>query len=458
MAPRTHLTDLGSIACEELSELGAGKEGWLDTPNLSAAIDSSSLALANRSLVLLLDWRGNCDLINSPIKIKPSLSPIEGDITAVQCLDFHDFRVLALGTSNGYLLIYSLEGDLIHKQMIYPSRILRLRVRGTWNALTPFSSSDELCVVMPGVIARFDGSDFQTLLQQWFQETESQFWDQRRQKREIDDMVYSYKRLPYQLWNVSKYGLCADAAITGVMPPPLMELQVNPSLLYDVSIKALNMCCFYCGQSSERYFCAVTIGEDAVISAYRLSEDRNRSLVGTILSKVVPAAFSTLSSFSKMIWRSGQDSSKEKPQSFAKASSLTCLKDHPRKGEKLTLSPGGRLAAITDSFGRILLLDTQALLVVRIWKGYRDANCLFMEMLVSKDTTSSSTAVAEHSKSDYCLCLAIHAPRKGIIEVWQMRIGPRLIAIRCAKGLWEISKKAIVYGFWELENALGGHS
>ncbi|KAK9088903.1 hypothetical protein Scep_027985 [Stephania cephalantha] len=419
MAPRTHLTDLGCIACEELSELGAGKEGWLDTPNLSAAIDSSSLALANRSLVLLLNWRGNCDLINSPIKIKPSLSPIEGDITAIEKLFVVNIdKPILLTVEVGKLFDF---GELnyvcfgfLGTQMIYPSRILRLRVRGTWNSLTPFSSSDELCVVMPGVIARFDGSDFQTLLQQWFQETESQFWDQRRQKREIDDMVYSYKRLPYQLWNVSKYGLCADAAITGVMPPPLMELQ-----------------------SSERYFCAVTIGEDAVISAYRLSEDRNRSLVGTILSKVVPAAFSTLSSFSKMIWRSEACFITWKLiplNDTLAASSLTCLKDHPRKGEKLTLSPGGRLAAITDSFGRILLLDTQALLVVRIWKGYRDANCLFMEMLVNKDTTSSSTAVAEHSKSDYCLCLAIHAPRKGIIEVWQMRIGPRLIAIRCAKG------------------------
>lgn len=50
------------------------------------------------------------------------------------------------------------------------------------------------------------------------------------------------------------------------------------------------------------------------------------------------------------------------------ASPLTCFKDHPRKGEKLTLSPSGTLAAITDSLGRILLLDTQALVVVRLWK------------------------------------------------------------------------------------------
>jgi len=140
---------------------------------------------------------------------------------------------------------------------------------------------------------------------------------------------------------------------------------------------------------------------------------------------------------------------------FNAASPLTCIKDHPRKGEKLTLSPSGTLAAITDSLGRILLLDTQALVVVRLWKvyffktfgpksvtfpppknlqikkalyslnikfsilqGYRDASCLFMEMLVNKDLASSSSTSYEPMKSDYCLCLAIHAPRKGIIEVW----------------------------------------
>lgn len=49
---------------------------------------------------------------------------------------------------------------------------------------------------------------------------------------------------------------------------------------------------------------------------------------------------------------------------------LTCLKDHPRRGEKLTLSPSGTLAAITDSLGRIMLLDTRALVVVRLWKVF----------------------------------------------------------------------------------------
>lgn len=420
MKRRSYKKELGCIACKELGEVGAGKPGWVvDNPNLLSAIDNHSILLANRSTILLLSW--SSDSSQSPIRIRPDLSPIESEfISAVEWLVFDEIRVIVAGTSSGYLLIYSLRAELIHRQMIYPGRVLKLRVRGTKKDLIQdnSSSSEEFCLIMPGVIARFDGSVVQNMLQKWFEEAHAQLWNQKQKGQDSEDFDNSQQKLPYQLWNIGKYGTCADAAITGIMPPPLMEQQ-----------------------SSQRYYCAVAVGDDAVISAYRLSENKGRSLVGAILSKVVPATFSTIASFSKLIWRSEHTSPvkspkklEQKPQPFARASPLTCIKDHPRKGEKLTLSPSGTLAAITDSLGRILLLDTQALVVVRLWKGYRDASCLFMEMLVNKDLASSSSTSYESMKSDYCLCLAIHAPRKGIIEIWQMRTGPRLRTISCAKG------------------------
>lgn len=65
------------------------------------------------------------------------------------------------------------------------------------------------------------------MLHRWFQETHTQFWDQKPKKGDLEAQETPYGRLPFQLWNVSKYGSCADAAITGMMPPPLMELQVQ---------------------------------------------------------------------------------------------------------------------------------------------------------------------------------------------------------------------------------------
>lgn len=224
MAKRIHLTELGCIACEELTELGAGKEGWLvNNPNLLSALDSHSLALANRFLILIVNW-GDPDAPR--VKIRPDLSPIEAEsITAIEWLVFDDVRVVVAGTSCGYLLVYSVTGDLIHKQIVHQSRILKIRVRGTKKDLMQETSSEEICIVLPGVIARFDGSNIQSMVQKWVQEKNSNFWDQKNRKGDAEDTGSLYQRLPYQIWNVNKNGVCVDATVTGVMPPPLLELQ-----------------------------------------------------------------------------------------------------------------------------------------------------------------------------------------------------------------------------------------
>ncbi|CAM8935070.1 unnamed protein product [Rhodiola kirilowii] len=49
MARRASTTPIGSIAGGDLSEVGAGKEGWLvSNPNLLTALDTHYLAIANK--------------------------------------------------------------------------------------------------------------------------------------------------------------------------------------------------------------------------------------------------------------------------------------------------------------------------------------------------------------------------------------------------------------------------
>lgn len=118
MSRRNHLTDLGTIATVDLTELGAGKEGWLDNPNLICALDTNSLAIANRYSLLILELSHPSSPVTFRVKIRPNLSPIEAEyVSAVEWLVFDDIRVIAIGTSCGYLLIYSLSADLIHKQV-----------------------------------------------------------------------------------------------------------------------------------------------------------------------------------------------------------------------------------------------------------------------------------------------------------------------------------------------------
>lgn len=71
----------------------------------------------------------------------------------------------------------------------------------------------------------FRGNVAQSLLQKWFDGMRQNTWESRILKE--DGQADSYGRISYQLWNVSKFGLCTDAAITGMMAPPLLELPVR---------------------------------------------------------------------------------------------------------------------------------------------------------------------------------------------------------------------------------------
>lgn len=48
-------------------------------------------------------------------------------------------------------------------QIVNHGKILKIRVRGIKQDLTQDTSSEEVCIVMPGVVARFDGSDIKVL-------------------------------------------------------------------------------------------------------------------------------------------------------------------------------------------------------------------------------------------------------------------------------------------------------
>lgn len=63
------------------------------------------------------------------------------------------------------------------------------------------------------------------MVQKWSDEAGSRVWKKRFQD-ENEEEESNFSTVPFQLWNVNKFGSCADAAIVGLMPPPLLELQV----------------------------------------------------------------------------------------------------------------------------------------------------------------------------------------------------------------------------------------
>ncbi|KAH8861351.1 Rab3 GTPase-activating protein non-catalytic subunit [Schistosoma japonicum] len=96
----------------------------------------------------------------------------------------------------------------------------------------------------------------------------------------------------------------------------------------------------------------------------------------------------------------------------------------------VAVSPDHHWLAIPDSLGRVLLVDVYKERVVRMWKGYRDAEVAFLEVCDS-ETPSIGYCNQSHNPVRKTLCLLIHAPHLHSLELWCLIHGPRIV-------LWDV--------------------
>lgn len=96
--------------------------------------------------------------------------------------------------------------------------------------------------------------------------------------------------------------------------------------------------------------------------------------------------------------------------------------DDHRTGQRIWLSPYNRLAAIADNLGRIILVDCMHNVIIRVWKGYRDAQCSFMKIDEKLSKNSSQ------QKRRHALFIAIYSPKRSTVDIWNVERGKKLAA------------------------------
>ena len=100
------------------------------------------------------------------------------------------------------------------------------------------------------------------------------------------------------------------------------------------------------------------------------------------------------------------------------------LHDMPRKVESCSVDPDGNLAALADNLGRVLLIDLSTKQVVRMWKGFRDASCYWLEAPQQEDSGSTMKSA---------MYLVIHSRQRRVVEVWRARHGSRLCSVQVGR-------------------------
>lgn len=103
------------------------------------------------------------------------------------------------------------------------------------------------------------------------------------------------------------------------------------------------------------------------------------------------------------------------------------LCDAQRNAMNVYLAPGCQLAAVTDTLGRVILVDCTRAIALRVWKGYREAQCSFIEVAEKSDKTS------QKKDRRHALFLVIFAPRRSVLEIWPLQRGAKTAAFSASK-------------------------
>lgn len=102
------------------------------------------------------------------------------------------------------------------------------------------------------------------------------------------------------------------------------------------------------------------------------------------------------------------------------------LSDLRRTALNIILSPDHKLAAVSDDLGRVLLVDTHKGVTLRIFKGFREAQCCFVQVPDERKSKHRSYVKA-------ALFLVIYSAKKGTVEIFSLQDGNKIVTFTASK-------------------------
>uniref|UniRef100_A0A8C9B3G0 RAB3 GTPase activating non-catalytic protein subunit 2 n=1 Tax=Phocoena sinus TaxID=42100 RepID=A0A8C9B3G0_PHOSS len=342
-----------------------------------------------------------------------------------------DWTCIVVGFTSGYVRFYTESGVLLLSQLLNEDPVLQLKCRTYEIPRHPgvTEQNEELSILYPAAIVTIDGfSLFQSL---------------RACRNQVAKAAASGNEniqpppLAYKKWGLQDIDTIIDHASIGIMTlSPFDQMKTASNIGgYNAAIK----------NSPPAMSQYITVGSNPFTGFFYALEGSTQPLLShvalAVASKLTSALFNAASGW--LGWKSKHEEEavqKQKPK-VEPATPLAVrfgLPDSRRHGESICLSPCNTLAAVTDDFGRIILLDVARGIAIRMWKGYRDAQTGWIQIVEDlhervPEKVDFSPFGSPQGPSRVAQFLVIYAPRRGILEVWSTQQGPRVGAFNVGK-------------------------
>ncbi|XP_043367671.1 rab3 GTPase-activating protein non-catalytic subunit isoform X3 [Dermochelys coriacea] len=400
---------------EEESACKTQTSYWLQdcVLSLSPANDLMVIAREQKAVFLVPKWKYSDkgkEEMQYAVGWSGSLNVEEGEcVSSALCIPLAsqkrsstgrpDWTCIVVGFTSGYVRFYTETGVLLLAQLLNEDPVLQLKCRTYEVPRHPgvTEQNEELSILYPAAVVTIDGfSLFQSLR------------------------------------------ACRNQVARGIMTlSPFDQMKTASNIGgYNAAIK----------NSPPTMSQHVTVGSNPFTGFFYALEGSTQPLLShvalAVASKLTSAFFNAASGW--LGWKSKYEEEavqKQKPK-VEPATPLAVrfgLPDSRRHGESICLSPCNTLAAVTDDFGRVLLLDVTRGLAIRMWKGYRDAQIGWIQTVEDLHEREAEKKMdfspfgSTRSPSRVAQFLVIYAPRRGILEVWSTQQGPRVGAFNVGK-------------------------
>ena len=326
-------------------------------------------------------------------------------------------EVFAVGFTSGFLRIYSQNGLLLLEQLLHEEPVRKIRCFTNCHALgtnprVPASDQESVLLLYGSAVACVSGSALAACCK----------WG-----LEAGEIGANFSGLEHRKWRFEDAREVNDVAYLGVVVPSLFDHLQDACVLggFEQRVRGVT--------APEEQFLA---GGATPMFGFYLINDQNSlnmtEIVAEVATRVKSAVSARITSAGGWLGfgqhEQGNMGAKEDPKKkqprILRAVGLSLgsnISDAPRKITSLSLAPRGVLAVATDNFGRVLLLDARRKVISRLWKGYRDAQCGWIQC-------------REEGQGREGLFLAIYAPKRGILEIWPAQSGSRVGAFTIGKG------------------------
>ncbi|XP_072121177.1 rab3 GTPase-activating protein non-catalytic subunit isoform X1 [Mobula birostris] len=342
-----------------------------------------------------------------------------------------DWTCIIVGFTSGYVRFYTENGVLLLAQLLNEDPVLQLKCRTYEIPRHPgvTEQHEELSILYPFALVTIDGfSLFQSL---------------RACRNQVARAAASGAEtvqpppLTYKKWGLQDTDMIVDHISVGIMTLCPFDQLKTASILGGVNATVKS--------SPPAMSSHVTVGSGPFTGFFYALEGSTQPLLShvalAVASKLTSALFNAASGW--LGWKNKNDEEavqKQKPK-VEPATPLPVrfgIPDSRRRGEHICLSPCNTLAAVTDDFGRVTLLDVVRGVAIRMWKGYRDAEVGWIQVVedlhereIEKSNVSPFSNPAGLRR--VAQFLVIYAPRRGILEIWSTQQGPRVGAFNVGK-------------------------